>query len=176
MSSGDRSRALLEGFQKNRRLSELTEHLAKLGHWEWDLTEDKATVALTILRETGDGENKKNEKFDTEVERDEIVLKETRFESHDNQRAFLNGELARLESVATDLTTVVAKNGIRMGLLESVQSRHEERVILTQRFIAEVEDVDMAEAIAGLNRDQLALQSSIGVMARIGRVSLLDFL
>ncbi len=94
----------------------------------------------------------------------------------DNQRAFLNGELARLESVATDLTTVVAKNGIRMGLLESVQSRHEERVILTLRFIAEVEDVDMAEAIAGLNRDQLALQSSIGVMARIGRVSLLDFL
>lgn len=41
----------------------------------------ETTVALTILRESGEGEHKKSEKFDTEVVRDEIVLKETRFES-----------------------------------------------------------------------------------------------
>jgi len=38
-------------------------------------------VGLTILREMGEGEHKKNERFDLEVIRDEIVLKETRFES-----------------------------------------------------------------------------------------------
>ena len=38
-------------------------------------------VGLTILRETGEREEKKTEKFDTEVIRDEIVLKETRFET-----------------------------------------------------------------------------------------------
>lgn len=37
-------------------------------------------VGLTILRELGEGKEKKVEKFDTEVIRDEIVLKETRFE------------------------------------------------------------------------------------------------
>ncbi|MCP5503871.1 MAG: PDZ domain-containing protein [Chlamydiales bacterium] len=37
-------------------------------------------VGLTILRESGEGKEKKTEKFDTEVIRDEIVLKETRFE------------------------------------------------------------------------------------------------
>lgn len=94
----------------------------------------------------------------------------------DNQRAFLNGELARLGSVSTGLTSFAAKNGIRLGMLESVQSRHVERINYTKSFITEVEDVDMAEAIAGFNRDQVALQSSIGVMARIGQVSLLDFL
>lgn len=94
----------------------------------------------------------------------------------DNQRDFLYGELARLGSVTTDLTAIVAKNGIRMEMLESVQSRHEERMTYTKRFITEIEDVDMAAAISGLNRDQLALESSISVMARVGRVSLLDFL
>ncbi len=94
----------------------------------------------------------------------------------ENQRDFLNGELVRLGSVTTDLTVVVAKNGIRMAMLESVQIRHEERMTYTKRFITEVEDVDMAAAIVGLNLDQLALESSLGVMARIGRLSLLDFL
>lgn len=37
-------------------------------------------VSLTILREVGDDTNKKSEKLDIEVMRDEIVLKETRFE------------------------------------------------------------------------------------------------
>lgn len=37
-------------------------------------------VGLTILRESGEDKEKKTEKFDTEVIRDEIVLKETRFE------------------------------------------------------------------------------------------------
>ncbi|QVL57917.1 MAG: PDZ domain-containing protein [Simkaniaceae bacterium] len=37
-------------------------------------------VGLTVVRESNEGEEKKTEKFDIEVVRDEIVLKETRFE------------------------------------------------------------------------------------------------
>jgi carboxyl-terminal processing protease len=39
------------------------------------------TVGLTIVRETGEGAEKKTEKFDIDIVRDEIVLKETRFET-----------------------------------------------------------------------------------------------
>ncbi len=39
-------------------------------------------VSLTILRESRDKESNKTDKFNIEIIRDEIVLKETRFESH----------------------------------------------------------------------------------------------
>lgn len=38
-------------------------------------------VLLTILRETGDGDRKREEKIDIEIIRDEVVLKETRLET-----------------------------------------------------------------------------------------------
>ena len=40
-------------------------------------------VSLTILREIRDNNSSKTNKFDIEIVRDEIVLKETRFESHE---------------------------------------------------------------------------------------------
>ena len=51
-------------------------------------------VELTILRESGEGEEKKIEKFDTKVIRDEIVLKETRFETQ--KVPFGDGVIAHL--------------------------------------------------------------------------------
>ena len=93
-----------------------------------------------------------------------------------NERDFLAGELTRLESVAADLTTHTSNNGIRLGLLEATQRRHEEQMTFTKTFITEIEDVDIAEAITRMNQDQLALESSMGVMAQISRLSLLDFL
>ena len=41
MSSDDRTRVSVDDLRKARHLSEQTEHLARLGHWEWDLVEDK---------------------------------------------------------------------------------------------------------------------------------------
>ena len=51
-------------------------------------------VNLTIVRETGEGAEKKTEKFDVEVIRDEIVLKETRFETE--KVPFGNGIIAHI--------------------------------------------------------------------------------
>lgn len=44
--------------------------------------EENTLVVLTIIREEGDAENKKEEKLDITIKRAEIVLKETRFESN----------------------------------------------------------------------------------------------
>lgn len=51
-------------------------------------------VGLTIVRETGEGSEKKTEKLDIEVVRDEIVLKETRFETE--KVPFGNGVIAHI--------------------------------------------------------------------------------
>lgn len=51
-------------------------------------------VGLTIVRETGEGNERKTEKFDIEVVRDEIVLKETRFETE--KIPFGNGVIAHI--------------------------------------------------------------------------------
>ena len=51
-------------------------------------------VNLTILREAKEGGNKKSEKFDIEVIRDEIVLKETRFETE--KIPYGNGVIAHI--------------------------------------------------------------------------------
>lgn len=72
-------------------------------------------VGLSILRETGEGENKKAEKFDIEVVRDEIVLKETRFETE--KIPYGNGVIAHIrlfsfyqdpnDSSASDIKTAL---------------------------------------------------------------------
>ncbi|MEM8727603.1 MAG: S41 family peptidase, partial [Chlamydiota bacterium] len=74
-------------------------------------------VGLTILRESGEGKEKKTEKFETEVIRDEIVLKESRFEVE--KVSFGNGIIAHLrlfsfyqdpnDSSASDLKKIIEK-------------------------------------------------------------------
>ncbi len=75
--------------------------------------EEHTPVVLTIIREGGDEENKKEEKLDITIKRAEIVLKETRYES--NVEPFGDGVIAYLKlfsfyqddgsSSAADLTT-----------------------------------------------------------------------
>lgn len=51
-------------------------------------------VRLTVLRELTDNENKSTEKFDIEIIRDEIILKETRFET--NLEPYGDGVIAHI--------------------------------------------------------------------------------
>ncbi|MDJ0652501.1 MAG: S41 family peptidase [Simkaniaceae bacterium] len=85
-------------------------------------------VELTILRESGEGEEKKTEKLETKVIRDEIVLKETRFEAE--KIPFGNGIIAHLrlfsfyqdpqDSSASDLKNAIEefkKNENLLGVI-----------------------------------------------------------
>ncbi len=57
--------------------------------------EKETPVLLTILRETGEGENRQTEKFEIELIRNEVVLEETRLES--NLEPYGNGVIATLK-------------------------------------------------------------------------------
>lgn len=89
-------------------------------------------VGLTILREIGEGETKKSEKFDIEVIRDEIVLKETRFETE--KVPYGNGVIAhiRLFSFYQDPNDSSASD--IKAALEEIKKEHQlEGVILDLR-------------------------------------------
>lgn len=89
-------------------------------------------VGLTILREIGEGENKKAEKFDIEVVRDEIVLKETRFETE--KIPYGNGVIAyvRLFSFYEDPNYSSASD-IKEALNEIQKEENLEGVVLDLR-------------------------------------------
>jgi len=93
-----------------------------------------------------------------------------------NQIEFLTNELARLETVTRDLAVQSARNGIHMNQLEETDIRQEMHLSFTVKFITEIEDTDMAEAVANLNQDQVALDVSMAMLSRVSQTTLLDFL
>lgn len=90
-------------------------------------------VQLTFLRESGDNEEtKRTDKFDIEITRDEIVLKETRFET--NLEPYGDGYIAhvKLFSFYQDKNTSSAKD-IREALEKMKKEHHLVGVILDLR-------------------------------------------
>jgi flagellar hook-associated protein 3 FlgL len=94
----------------------------------------------------------------------------------DVQKNFLTAELASIDSVSNNLNQQVAKNGTKMQTLDATRDRLADEALFTKKLIREIENVDPAEAVTQLNEDRLALEASMQVLARISRVTLLNFL
>ena len=94
----------------------------------------------------------------------------------DNQKDFLQAELDTLTQVMSDLAVHSANNGTRFQKLEDTEIQMESVHVYMTRFVSDTENVDIAEAMANLNRDQTALQASLSVVGRLGSVTLLDYL
>tara|TARA_B100001939_G_scaffold484_1_gene457 strand:- start:1715 stop:2638 length:924 start_codon:yes stop_codon:yes gene_type:complete len=92
------------------------------------------------------------------------------------QRAFLEGELATLDSAIDTLQLFVARNGTRQANLEDILVEHKDEEAFLQIFISDIEDADLAEAITQLENNQVALQASYEITAQLSRLSLLNFL
>jgi flagellar hook-associated protein 3 FlgL len=94
----------------------------------------------------------------------------------DNQRQFLQAEVAGIKQAIDTLRDAEAQNGVRMDQLDKVRSRQEGDLVFWRGFISEIEDVNLTEVIANLNANQTALEASTQIVARLSRVSLLDFI
>ncbi len=94
----------------------------------------------------------------------------------ENQVAFLENELSRMQSAADGITAQTAANGIRQKQLEDTQIRQEREVTFIKGFVGEIEDVNLAEAVTRLNQDQVALNASFNVISKLNNFSLLNFL
>jgi flagellar hook-associated protein 3 FlgL len=93
-----------------------------------------------------------------------------------NQRDFLVAEFQNAVAGVDAIREQEAANGVRMQSLEKVMTRQEEDRAFIKGFIAEIEEVDIAEALVKLNQDETALEASLNVTARLNRISLLDYI
>jgi len=92
------------------------------------------------------------------------------------QAAFLQGEVAGLATIFEDLTQVVAQNGRIHERVMSMVERHDAMELYVGGFIADIEEVDLNEAVVRLNRDQLATEATIRMISSLSDLTLLDFI
>ncbi|HBA43357.1 MAG TPA: hypothetical protein DCZ07_10315 [Alphaproteobacteria bacterium] len=90
--------------------------------------------------------------------------------------AIVQAEIANLDQVMSDIIQIQANNGLTQQRVEETIIRHEEFDTVNKGFIAAIEEVDIAEAISRLNRQQLAVEASYSLVRKLNEVSLLDFI
>jgi flagellar hook-associated protein 3 FlgL len=92
------------------------------------------------------------------------------------QTAFVQTQLANLDSARQTILNTQVENGVRQQRLDNVLKQHESTANVVTGFISDIEDVDMAKAVTNLNNDQISLQASYQIMAQLSQLSLLNFL
>jgi flagellar hook-associated protein 3 FlgL len=92
------------------------------------------------------------------------------------QTTFLEGQLQALPAVSRGLNDAAAINGARYAQIEDIVARHEDTGIELKKFIGDLEDVDLAEAITRLNQDQAAQQAAARMISQLQDNSLLRYL
>ena len=92
------------------------------------------------------------------------------------QSTFLNTTQSAMPAVQTDINTYAAINGTRHAQVTAARDRHESMSAYFTKFIGDIEDVDLSEAVARLNQDQVAAQAAGRMIAQISQMSLLDFM
>jgi flagellar hook-associated protein 3 FlgL len=92
------------------------------------------------------------------------------------QTSFLTGQAAQIPDVARAVNAQAAENGVRYGQIKDALERHEETQIQLKKFIGDIEDTDMAEAITRLNQEQAQQQAAARMIAQLQDVTLLNFL
>jgi flagellar hook-associated protein 3 FlgL len=92
------------------------------------------------------------------------------------QTAFLTTQHIALPDVQTGINTLAAINGTRHEQATVALDRHEGLAAYFTKFIGDIEDVDLAEAVTRLNQDQVAAQAAGRMIAQLNQFSLLDYL
>ncbi len=99
-----------------------------------------------------------------------------------NEQTFIKAAMAELTEViennGTDktLTDFRSDIGLDRVMLDSIKGKHSDFLNFAQDSIAEIENVDTAEAVALLNFEQIQLEASFTTIARIQTLSLSNFL
>lgn len=91
-------------------------------------------------------------------------------------RVALQAEVATLDNVLSEIIKLQANNGFIANRIETVTTRNEALDVVNKQLIADLSEVDMAEAISRFNRDKLAVEASYNLLRQISGLSLLNFL
>lgn len=86
------------------------------------------------------------------------------------------GGLAQLDQSLEHLQKVRAGVGVRLGTIENAVAAQEDLEIDLQSIVSSIRDLDYAEAVSRLNQQYVALQAAQQSLARVGQLSLFDYL
>jgi flagellar hook-associated protein 3 FlgL len=92
------------------------------------------------------------------------------------QIQFLQSQVQSLRAVNTDMLDRIVVAGQAETQVDDTVTRLEAQRTSAKALVSDIEDVDSAEAISNLNRDQLALQVSYKVTSELNQSTLLDYL
>lgn len=84
--------------------------------------------------------------------------------------------LDNLDSAETNISSVRAKVGARLNILDSASDLQDGLGLINQQVLSQVRDLDYAKALSELSQQTLVLQASQQSFAKISALSLFDFL
>lgn len=92
-----------------------------------------------------------------------------------NQAGMQQG-LANLDSLEESISLALGEIGGRMNIVDRQRDVVETEQLRMREVLSELVDLDYAEAITRLRREELALEAAQGTLARISRLSLFNFI
>ncbi len=92
------------------------------------------------------------------------------------QATFLQSQIAALDIAIQDIQRQQMLNGLRQSKIEDLTTQFSDQKVFLETFIADIEDVDITEAITRLNNSQTALEASYRVVSQTTRLSIVDFI
>ena len=92
------------------------------------------------------------------------------------QQTFLESVIPTAMTAQRNVNAQAAANGIHYQTVKQAMEQLEASSVVYKGFVANIEDVDIAEALARLNQNQVALQAAFQVTSTLNRLSLLDYL
>ena len=87
-----------------------------------------------------------------------------------------NNILPSATTAYTDLNTATAANGETYARLQDDVTAQQSLSTLYKGFVSDIEDADMTQAATKLSLNQTALQAALEVSAKLGQLSLLNYL
>jgi flagellar hook-associated protein 3 FlgL len=90
--------------------------------------------------------------------------------------AGITGALTTLDQNATVVSGAQARIGAATGLVERALMRNSSQQITLRSDLANVEDIDLTEAVTDLSRQQAAYQAALGATSKSIQQSLVDWL
>lgn len=107
---------------------------------------------------------------------DQDVLTPFEGEIDQAQFDFLQNSLQTLTTEIDELRRHHVSNGLSFERLEVIDQQHKDSSLFLETFIADLEDVNIAEAVTRLNNDQVALEASYQAISSLNQLTLLRFL
>jgi flagellar hook-associated protein 3 FlgL len=92
------------------------------------------------------------------------------------QQDFLGTMIGTASDVAADVNSQAAANGIRYNSVQESMDQLQSATTVYKKFVSDIEDVDMAEALSKVTQNQVALQASFQMTSTLNQMSLLDYL